>query len=234
MFSVSYKICEHDVFSVLVCPSLSSWDTRSRVYCRHNPSMYHCLRGATGIIMETCLEPRFIEKGFYPVLSRNMKNLIPIECPASRYQPHGQMSNEFKQVTCSYLKSSCDGIGQEICGQGNHLEDRTCRCDYTKGYRPMMYLLSNPRNSSCFHPTSDGTECLKFPCPKNKELSPVYACVEKNRSSMKELAHSTEMRMSESSIEFVTSRDTTKLMSTVEFNEGMAIIISGMYQLNFI
>ena len=101
-----------------------------------------------------------------------MKNLIPIECPASRYQPHGQMSNEFKQVTCSYLKSSCDGIGQEICGQGNQVEDLTCRCNYTQGYRPMMYLLSNPRNGSCFNPTSDGAECLKFPCPKDKELSP--------------------------------------------------------------
>lgn len=110
--------------------------------------------------------------GHYPVVSIDRKVLKPVKCPPTHFQPNGQMSNEYKKIKCSYMKSVCNDDGEEDCSDGNNVEDRTCRCDYTMGYRASVYFVKNPLNKACFQPSAVDNGCIMFNCSEGKELNP--------------------------------------------------------------
>nr|XP_022302238.1 uncharacterized protein LOC111110148 isoform X1 [Crassostrea virginica] len=167
--------------SVVMCPALSVWEARSMTFCSDDPSMYHCLEDQAGELTEICIRPTYIERGHYPVVSIDRKVLKPVKCPPTHFQPNGQMSNEYKKIKCSYMKSVCNDDGEENCSDGNNVEDRTCRCDYTMGYRASVYFVKNPLNKACFQPSAVDNGCIMFNCSEGKELNPAYQCVVKCR-----------------------------------------------------
>ncbi|XP_078339475.1 uncharacterized protein LOC111110148 isoform X4 [Crassostrea virginica] len=171
----------HDVLSTVMCPALSVWEARSMTFCSDDPSMYHCLDDQAGELMEICIRPAYIERGHYPVVSIDRKVLKPVKCPPTHFQPNGQMSNEYKKIKCSYMKSVCNDDGEEDCDDGTDVKDRTCRCDYTLGYRASVYFLDNPSNKACFQPSAVDDGCIMLNCSEGKELNPAYQCVEKCR-----------------------------------------------------
>lgn len=109
--------------------------------------------------------------GYYPVLSKENSSILSIECPRTHYQPFGQMSNEFRTGTCLYEKSLCNDLGEETCEEGGSLEDRSCRCKYTDGYRSIESLLTLT-NKSCYRPKYETNGCAYFTCPEDEELNP--------------------------------------------------------------
>ncbi|XP_062597413.1 uncharacterized protein LOC134258838 [Saccostrea cucullata] len=167
------------VTGMIMCPYLSFWEARSKLFCEGKPSWYHCLENQAGDLREACLQPVQIERGYYPVLSLDLDFIKPVKCPSTHYQPKGEMSNNYKKVTCTYPKSLCDDDGEQKCDEGSNVEDRLCRCDYTKGYRSKAYLLSNPQNKSCYESKSEEEGCVMFVCPEGQELNPAYYCVKK-------------------------------------------------------
>lgn len=96
--------------------------------------------------------------------------MISIECPRTRYQPFGQMSNKFRKRTCIYEKSLCKDLGEETCKEGGSHEDRSCRCKYTDGYRSIE-SLQTMTNKSCYRPQIEANGCAYFTCPENEELN---------------------------------------------------------------
>lgn len=111
-------------------------------------------------------------------MSKENSSILSIECPRTHYQPFGQMSNEFRTGTCLYEKSLCNDLGEETCEEGGSLEDRSCRCKYTDGYRSIESLLTLT-NKSCYRPKYETNGCAYFTCPEDEELNPRYACVKK-------------------------------------------------------
>ncbi|XP_056001301.1 uncharacterized protein LOC125655555 isoform X2 [Ostrea edulis] len=114
--------------------------------------------------------------GTFPVFSSDY-SLLPRRCPSTHYQPSGQMSNQYKKVTCMYKKAKCEDEGEEICDEGNDTTDRMCRCDYTRGYRSLQYLLDNPHHRSCYQPKSNERGCVALPCNEGQELNQAYQCI---------------------------------------------------------
>ncbi|XP_061179196.1 uncharacterized protein LOC133187812 [Saccostrea echinata] len=167
------------VTGTVMCPYLSLWEARSKMFCKEKPTWYHCLENQAGDLREACLEPVPIGKGYYPVLSLDLDFIKPVKCPPTHYQSKGQMSNYYKSITCMYPKSLCDDDGEEKCDDGSNIKDRMCRCDYTKGYRSNVYLFSNPLNASCYQSKSEEVGCVMFACPEGQELNPAYYCVKK-------------------------------------------------------
>nr|XP_011448338.3 uncharacterized protein LOC105342915 [Crassostrea gigas] len=169
---------EYNASWAILCPSVRSWETRSWLYCKENPLWYHCLNDLEGEIIEICLKPTYIAKGYYPVLSKEHSFILSTECPRTLYQPFGQMSNEFRKRTCAYTKSLCNGLGEETCKEGSSREDRSCRCRHTDGY-VSIESLQTLTNKSCYRPKYETNGCSYFTCPEDEELNPWYACVKK-------------------------------------------------------
>jgi hypothetical protein len=80
-------------------------------------------------------------------------------CRNDRYQPRKLWSNEHNK--CVYKKSLCSEEGQLIYSNGTSIVDRSCHCDYTKGYvfvkRPLRHCYCVPSREEC--------GCLLKQCP---------------------------------------------------------------------
>lgn len=79
-------------------------------------------------------------------------------CSKDRYQPFHIVSN--RTVDCWYLKNHCTEEGLVLCDNRNGDVDRTCRCDYTKGY---AFVQSPKNNFSCI-PSEEDCSCYKKVC----------------------------------------------------------------------
>ncbi|CAG2254071.1 unnamed protein product [Mytilus edulis] len=96
------------------------------------------------------------------VITGNLRN---VDCLSERYQPFRLWSNVSGE--CLYVKSPCEGEGQVVLNNGSLIEDRTCRCDYTKGY---MYIKQPKQNCSC-NPSEEDCSCYITKCPHGSILS---------------------------------------------------------------
>ncbi|XP_071124484.1 uncharacterized protein [Mytilus edulis] len=157
----------------LQCPDVSQRPLRASGYCTASlRSKYTCLFDTNQIsFSEQCnINPDFVTPGEKYVITGNIRN---VDCSSDRYQPFRLWSNVSGE--CLYTKSLCDGEGQVVFNNGSRIEDRRCRCDYTKGYkfikRPKMNCSCKPSEEDCF--------CYISLCPKGSVLSPDYECVKK-------------------------------------------------------
>lgn len=82
------------------------------------------------------------------------------------------MSNKFKKVTCDYKKNKCVDLGESYCSSGSTTSDVQCKCDYLKGYRASEYLISNPKNQTCYVKMYKWDGCVMLGCENGMELNP--------------------------------------------------------------
>lgn len=75
-------------------------------------------------------------------------------CIDSRYQPFKLWSNRSSE--CEFLKNDCNEMGQVIANNGSTTKDRTCRCDYNKGFdfiikpKEVCYCIPSEEDCSCY------------------------------------------------------------------------------------
>ncbi|XP_063430348.1 uncharacterized protein LOC134712574 isoform X2 [Mytilus trossulus] len=155
------------------CPSAVSRGLIAQETCPRAPKHYHCLENLQSEdFLQICIRPERIEEGEYPVFQDSTaKYIFPKTCVSSRYQPRPMFTYERNE--CWYEKSSCTEEGQIIFSNGSATNDRTCRCDYTKGYA----FISTPINTCYCVPSKENCSCYKKECLNKKEvLNADYVC----------------------------------------------------------
>ncbi|XP_071164579.1 uncharacterized protein [Mytilus edulis] len=155
------------------CPSAVSRGLIANETCPRAPKHYHCLEIVQSKdFLQICIGPERIEEGQYPVFQDSTaKFIFPKTCVSSRYQPRPLFTYERNE--CLYEKSSCTEEGQIIFRNGSATDDRTCRCDYTKGYA----FISTPVNKCYCVPSKEDCSCYKIECLKKSEvLNADYMC----------------------------------------------------------
>lgn len=95
------------------------------------------------------------------VISGRRKNT---NCSDDQYQPFKFFSS--KLSICAYAKSSCSEEGQIIFSEGTTKEDRSCGCDYSKGYT----YLSTPKHQCFCTPKEEDCSCYIATCPNRASL----------------------------------------------------------------
>lgn len=93
-------------------------------------------------------------------------NLDGSTCIKSRYQPTKFWTNESSE--CIFKKSNCREEGLIIYTEGNSASDKTCRCDYTKGYA----FVNRPIGKCFCNPVTEDCSCYKNPCMESEVLTP--------------------------------------------------------------
>lgn len=93
-------------------------------------------------------------------------SLEPVQCASNRYQPGTFWTNGSNN--CKFEKSLCADEGQISFSSGTTTEDRTCRCDYTKGYD----FVITPHNTCYCMPIEEDCSCFIRHCPSRFVLSP--------------------------------------------------------------
>jgi hypothetical protein len=101
-------------------------------------------------------------------------------CRNDRYQPWKFWSYEHNK--CVFKKSLCSEEGQLIYSNGTYMVDRSCHCDYTKGY-----VFVKPPLHQCYCvPSWEECGCLLKQCPNaNYVLSQGISCDESTTDIMK-------------------------------------------------
>ncbi|XP_071164677.1 uncharacterized protein [Mytilus edulis] len=158
--------------SLTVCPAPVLWRLVAIRKCA-DESMYHCLyNGVTGDFDDSCFVSERYPAGSYVLYEGGLNSK---HCPDGQYQPMPYASNEDnKNDKCLYLKTRCNGEGQLIHDISEKPDkDRTCRCDYSRGYD----FVYKPRNRCYCIPTEEDCSCYRKPCNNNStQLTPDYKC----------------------------------------------------------
>ncbi|VDH92868.1 Hypothetical predicted protein [Mytilus galloprovincialis] len=158
--------------SLTVCPAPVLWQLVAIRKCP-DESMYHCLyNGVTGDFDDSCFVSERYPAGSYVLYEGGLNSK---HCPDDQYQPMPYASNEDnKNDKCMYLKTQCNGEGQLIHDLSEKPDkDRTCRCDYSRGYD----FVYKPRNRCYCIPTEEDCSCYQKPCNNNStKLTPDYKC----------------------------------------------------------
>ncbi|CAC5418443.1 unnamed protein product [Mytilus coruscus] len=111
--------------------------------------------------------PRIENNGFKAVL--NNQHLNTKVCYSTRFQP--LQFSSLRNSKCVFEKSLCSEEGQVIADNGTSKTDRSCRCDYCRGY-----ALINNTIRPCM-PSKEDCTCYLKTCSANEVLSPDYRCV---------------------------------------------------------
>ncbi|CAC5358581.1 MSI [Mytilus coruscus] len=95
------------------------------------------------------------------------KNFDIKPCTPERYQPVTFSSKQGS--ACLFQKGKCSEEGQVIYGNGTSKVDRTCRCDYSRGFA----FLSTDRTDPCWcNAATEDCSCYKKECNDSQVLSP--------------------------------------------------------------
>ncbi|XP_052089506.1 carboxy-terminal kinesin 2-like [Mytilus californianus] len=157
---------------LLQCPDFSQRPLRAMRYCTSSlRSRYTCLYDTNKLsFSEQCnRNPDFVTPGEKYVITGNLRN---VDCSSERYQPFRLWSNVSGE--CLNQKSLCEGEGQVIVKNGSLIGDRTCRCDYTKGYK----FIKRPKQNCSCSPLQEDCSCYISKCPGGSVLTSDYKCVE--------------------------------------------------------
>ncbi|XP_052065932.1 uncharacterized protein LOC127705644 [Mytilus californianus] len=73
----------------------------------------------------------------------------------------------------------CSEPGQVRFNEGSTKVDKTCRCDFTKGYA----FVSTTVNSCHCTPSTEDCSCFLQRCPVNYAITPDYLCIHMNNNS---------------------------------------------------
>ncbi|CAC5422029.1 unnamed protein product [Mytilus coruscus] len=151
------------------CPEKPHRKIRANWLCNLMEENYSCMLDLQQTTFkESCsFASDFVRPGQKYVISGRRKNM---NCSNERYQPFRLYSSELS--TCVFEKSSCSAEGQIIFSEGSTKEDRTCRCDYSRGYT----FLSRPKDLCYCTPNEADCSCYIAACPESRSLSTDYEC----------------------------------------------------------
>ncbi|XP_052067049.1 uncharacterized protein LOC127706463 isoform X1 [Mytilus californianus] len=157
----------------LQCPGSGHWKYRSEAIGCSNSITYYCLFYILNEeYTENCTGPDFDQEGLRRVLRPGFDSE---PCSSNRYQPFP--FNTTGHSVCVYDKSVCSEEGQIAYDTETTTNDRTCRCDYTKGYA----FVTRPR-CSC-KPSEEDCSCYLVHCDNDSFLSADYQCITKEKDT---------------------------------------------------
>ncbi|CAC5382882.1 unnamed protein product [Mytilus coruscus] len=128
-----------------------------------------------GLNTDGCLLYYLLSFGYMTVIDHQSGDINNADCLEDTFQPTPYKSNT--QCGCALMKSTCNDIGQVISTNGSTDKDRTCRCDYLKGY---TYVTMPDDRCNC-SPKGENCTCKLIECPNGSRLSPDYVCIENAR-----------------------------------------------------
>ncbi|XP_071161095.1 uncharacterized protein [Mytilus edulis] len=165
-----------EVFGIIhYCPERILWEAVAKLKCPNKSINYQCLqRSEEDEYRDTCKERKVTGPGSYAVLDSITGNVDSKKCPPDRYQPRPMFSNVGNK--CVYEKSVCNEEGQVVYTNGSRSEDRTCRCDYNRGYT----FESSPMDSCHCKPTQEDCSCYLNTCNNTSKLNQDYTCLEED------------------------------------------------------
>ncbi|CAC5388234.1 unnamed protein product [Mytilus coruscus] len=100
-------------------------------------------------------------------------NIDAEKCAVDNFSPGSIKSNENDK--CTFIKSLCTEEGQLAFKNGSTETDRSCRCDYRKGYD----FIIAPINSCTCIPFDEDCSCYKKKCRDSSQvLTPDYICTQ--------------------------------------------------------
>lgn len=154
------------------CPHSSHWKKRSTQECVL-VSSYLCLfNPLKSSYDEKCGSEDIARKGSKYIFT---PNLHQTECLPDSYQPFTFTTNGNSE--CIFAKSNCNDDGQVKASEGSTVLDRTCKCDYTRGYS----YITRPRNICSCVPSEEDCTCYFSPCNDNTVMVSDYTCKAKNQ-----------------------------------------------------
>lgn len=109
--------------------------------------------------MYFCLGHKFIVAG------SSKGTLQGADCNSDFYQPFTFLSSGNSR--CVFKKSHCSEEGQVVYRNGTSREDRSCRCDYTRGYD----FINKPRHRCYCEPSEEDCSCHLKICQSDYILS---------------------------------------------------------------
>jgi len=108
----------------------------------------------------------YIISGYATILDQLSGLIHTVPCPEGTFQRHPYKSNT--QCACSETKGHCNKTGQVIASNGSTTEDRTCRCDFRRGYK----FSTKPPNECVCNSSSEDCTCIKEECKTGYIMSP--------------------------------------------------------------
>ncbi|CAC5368386.1 unnamed protein product [Mytilus coruscus] len=166
------------LYTKFLCPSLSEWRTRAKWYCNTTSSeQYSCLyHEIQQTYVESCLyKPDSLDPGEQFIIKQHPQG---VKCRnENRYQPY--RISLHTGTACVFRRSVCSEEGQLLYNNGTSKDDRSCRCDFEKGFA-FVNLTKNP--CKCL-PYQEDCSCIKKECPDGYILTPDYVCVDKNNKT---------------------------------------------------
>lgn len=122
----------------------------------------------------------FVFLGEYVVYDVTTKTIEHKACPHGRFQPVERTSNSSMAYQCEKVMTPCNLQGQKPCDDGRPDEDRTCGCEFEKGYSLEALADISNNDVSCVHPLSVDLTCTQLDmCTEEQELNKYYQCVNK-------------------------------------------------------
>ena len=107
-----------------------------------------------------------IISGYETVVDNNTGKINAVACHEGTFQPSHYDS--YTQCACSETKGHCNKTGQVVSSNGNTTHDRTCHCDFRRGYK----FSTKPSNGCVCNPSSENCTCIKQECEMGYRLSP--------------------------------------------------------------
>ncbi|CAC5409423.1 unnamed protein product [Mytilus coruscus] len=146
------------------CPERPHRKIRAKWLCYSIEENYSCLFDLQQrTFKESCsFTSDFVRPGQKYVISGRRRNT---NCSNVRYQPFKFYSSELSK--CAFVKIQCVEEGQVTFSEGSTREDRTCRCDYTKGYT----FLYTPKHQCFCAPGEADCSCYFANCTQISSLS---------------------------------------------------------------
>lgn len=153
------------------CPGTSHRNSRAHIICKGtSTSNYYCLFDENRkTFVEQCKEePDHVRPGEKYVITGRRRN---VDCSSEKFQPFLFWSNTSSH--CVFIKSKCNEPGQVLFNNGSTKRDRSCRCDYSRGFT----FIRKPKNPCYCIPSEEDCSCYHTACTGNKKLTPDYECV---------------------------------------------------------
>ncbi|XP_063416229.1 uncharacterized protein LOC134697872 [Mytilus trossulus] len=150
------------------CPVQSHWSHRADTICGSNRS-YFCLFDKNGNnLVEFCRDKHDFEApGRKLIVAGSSEGTLQgNDCGTNVYQPFKFLSSGNSR--CVYKKSDCSEEGQVVFRNGTEKNDRSCRCDYTRGYN----FITRPNHPCLCVPSKEDCSCYHKICPTKYILSP--------------------------------------------------------------
>ncbi|XP_052076520.1 uncharacterized protein LOC127714493 isoform X3 [Mytilus californianus] len=158
------------------CPVQSHWKHRAENNCGSVDGYFCLFNRNEHYFTEFCRKTSDFEAPGQKLIVAGSSNgtLQGADCNSEFYQPFKFLSSGSSR--CVYEKSHCTAEGQVTSSNGTLEKDRSCRCDYTRGYD----FIVQPKHRCYCVPSEEDCSCHLKICSSNYILSPDYECLNEN------------------------------------------------------